>query len=322
MIDNDLIRRLRSQQLVDTHYHVGPELLDRRYNVATLAEAARANRISMVLKNHTYPTTPLASLARARFGVEFIGSVVLNRFVGGMNADAVHSAASGNRAQVTGPGVDPTFVVYMPTVHAASHLRTLGHAFDPRWSCCGHAHSGHATDAGEPVLAFDDALRPLPALLGVLEAIAETGAVLATGHLCAAEIMVLVPLALERGVERILLTHPHYPSVELSDEQLRELSADSRVFVEHCMAIHTIEEVPLERFAASIRATGTRQVVLATDFGQVRSEPIPDGTFSFARSLYPLLQENVSLDDFVAMFGVNGANALKLDRSFAIDVLG
>ena len=310
MNEDALIAQLLACRLVDTHYHVGPELLDRRYDVLRLAEAARPLNLTVVLKNHTYPTTPLAALARSRLGASFLGSVVLNRFVGGLNPDAVYGAASGNRADVGTKGEDPTFVVYMPTVHAEAHLRALGHAFDPRWSCCGD-HWAPGTGNGEPVRVFDG-LQPMPALASVLSAIAETGAVLATGHLSASEIMELVPLALAAGVETVLLTHPHYPSVELSDPQLQYLSRDPRVFIEHCFAIHTIEDVPLERFAASIRATGTRQVVLASDFGQVRSEPVPNGTISFARDLYRLLEPAVSAADFLAMFSDNGVRALKL----------
>ncbi len=297
--------------LVDTHFHVGPELLDRRYDVSTLAEAARQCRMTLVLKNHTYPTTPLAALARARFGVRFLGSVVLNRFVGGLNPDAVYGAASGNRAKLEGESIDPTFVVYMPTVHAESHLRTLGHAFDGRWSC-GHDMKVHGNDAGGAVRVFDEQLRPEPALKPVLKAIVETGATLATGHLAAAEIMALVPIALEIGVAHILLTHPHYPSVELSDDQLIQLTRDSRVFAEHCLAIHTIEGVPLGRFANSILATGTRQVVLATDFGQIQSDPIPDGTVRFARDLSAALGDKVPRQELLAMFGTNAARALGL----------
>ena len=44
---------------------------------------------TLVLKNHTYPTTPLAALARARFGARFFGGVVLNAYVGGLNPKAV-----------------------------------------------------------------------------------------------------------------------------------------------------------------------------------------------------------------------------------------
>jgi len=298
--------------VVDTHYHVGPELIDRRYDVSTLAEAARAHNMTLVLKNHTYPTTPLAALARSRFGARCLGSVVLNRFVGGLNPDAVRGAASGNRGRVDGMSQDPTFVVYMPTVHAAAHLRVLGHAFDQRWSC-GHDAQAHiGTAVSEPVHVFDDALRPLPALDAVLEAIAETGATLATGHLAADEIMQLVPRALAAGVRAVLLTHPHYPSVALTDGQLIQLSADSRVFIEHCFAIHTIEDVPLDHFARSIIATGPRQCVLSTDFGQIHSDPIPEGTIRFVTEMAALLEGAMSRTEFADMLTMNGARALGL----------
>src|SRR5262249_27747557 len=125
---------LKSGGLVDTHYHIGPELLPRRDDVASLAEAARPWNAVIVLKNHTYPTTPLGALAGERFGVRSLGGVVLNRFVGGLNADAVHGAASGTRSQVaTQRGDDPPIVVWMPTVHAAAHLKMHGYSFDPRW---------------------------------------------------------------------------------------------------------------------------------------------------------------------------------------------
>jgi hypothetical protein len=306
-----LIAELQETGLVDTHFHVGPEFLDRRYNLHSLAEAARSSNMTLVLKNHTYSTTPLAALARATFGVRFLGSVVLNRFVGGLNPDAILGAQSGNRANVNGESDDPPFVVYLPTVHAASHLRVLGYAFDKRWSC-GHAIDYPADRAGEPVRVFDENLKPVPALEEVLQAIVETGAILATGHLAAAEIMELVPMALDLGVRRVLLTHPHYPSVELSDEQLVHLSRDNRVFIEHCFAIHTIEEVPLARFADSILATGPDQVILATDFGQIHSDPVPDGTLRFARELSAIVGNRLAHRDLVRMFTTNGARALDL----------
>jgi hypothetical protein len=308
---------LRESGLVDTHYHIGPELLPRRYNVATLAASARDWGATLVLKNHTYATTPLASLARSEYGVRFLGSIVLNRFVGGLNPDAVLGARSGNRSRVADEEAspdEPPLVVWMPTVHAAAHLKTLGHAFDPRWSgCCGEPH-GEAVAAQRepPVEVFDDALKPRPELLKVLEVIAQTGSRLATGHLSSAEVVKLIPLALDYGVPSVIITHPHYPATRLSDEQLRALTRDPRVFVEHCLAVHTIEKVALEQFAASIRVTGAEQVIVASDFGQICSAPFPDGTFHYASKLGQLLERQLSRADFLNMFSRNGARALGL----------
>lgn len=310
----ELTRRLIEIGPVDTHYHVGPELFPRRYDVKGLVDDAREWAMTLVLKNHTYPTTPLASLARGRYGASFLGSVVLNRFVGGMNPDAVFGAVSGNHSHPTERGEEPPVIVWMPTVHARSHLDTLGQAFDQRWwGQCAH---GDKVERGEqPVDAFDANGKPLPETIDVLQAIAQTGSLLATGHLQASEIMKLVPLALEQGVRTVILTHPHYPSVRLEDKQLQELVSDQRVFIEHCFAIHTIEEVPLKQFAAAIEATGPEQVMLSTDFGQVHSDPTPEGTLKFACAMAPLLLKFLSLEQLVNMFGPTQRRALHLEKA-------
>jgi hypothetical protein len=314
-----LLAEIQRAGIVETHYHVGPELLPRRYQVAALAELARTHRAAIVLKNHTYPTTPLAALGRHLYGAELYGSVVLNHFVGGLNPDAVAAAISGNKADVTATRPDATpIVVWMPTVHAAAHLRVMGHAFDPRWSgCCAHRPAEPAAappSTPEPVHCFDDALRPLPSLLALLDAVAAHGCTLATGHLSAAETRALVPLALARGVPRVILTHPHYPCIDLADEDLAALTADPRVFAEHCFAIHTIEQVPLDRFATAIAASPPHQVILSTDFGQIVSDPFPEGTLRFAEAMFGLLKGVVSDDELVAMFTNNGRAALGLAR--------
>ena len=311
---------LRAAGVVDTHYHVGPELIVRRYDVKSLADVAVPFGATLVLKNHTYHTTPLAALARRRFEANFFGGVVLNRFVGGLNPQAVEGAVSGNKTVVESEAHDPSpIVVWMPTVHAKSHIEVHGFGFDPNWSgCCTH---GAPEDAGksaeprepeQPVIAFDDDLSPRPELIATLEMMARHKCILATGHLHASEVMKLVPLALEIGIPRVILTHPHYPSIKLSDDDQHTLMRDERVFAEHCFAIHTQDGVPLPLYAEAIRKTGPEQVLLSTDFGQVVSDPFPDGTIRYAELLHELLNGFVSDEDFIAMFSANGRRALGL----------
>jgi hypothetical protein len=312
-----LPQALREAGVVDTHYHVGPELIVRRYDVKMLADVAAPFGATLVLKNHTYPTTPLAALARAQFNARFFGGVVLNHYVGGLNPQAVEGARSGNRTHVGSEELDPSpIVVWMPTVHASSHIKVHGFGFDPRWAgCCSHGHDDRAAAPPaaapeEPVMVFDDDGRPQPALVPTLEAIARNDCILATGHLQAAEVKKLVPMALEIGIKRVILTHPHYPSILLSDADLKALSRRPEVFIEHCFAIHTQDGVPLEAYAESIRVTGPEQVLLSTDFGQVSSDPFPEGTLRYAAALAGLLDRTVSRADFIAMFTSNGRRAL------------
>lgn len=306
---------LETAGVVDTHYHVGPELVTRRYDVKSLADVAAPFGAMLVLKNHTYPTTPLASLARKQFGAQFYGGVVLNHYVGGLNPAAVTGAMSGNRTDVQYDGVDSSpVVVWMPTVHSAAEMASSGENFGQVWlRCCARSP---ATDDDpvfkDPVMAFDDNLTPTKALIRVVEAIAANGCVLATGHLSAREILRLVPMALEMGVRRIILTHPHYPVVGLTDENLAQLCKHPEVFAEHCFAVHTDSGVALKAFVESIRHTGPDQVLLSTDFGQIGNDPFPDGTLRYAAALCDELRDFVSEEDFIAMFSRNGKRALGL----------
>jgi uncharacterized protein DUF6282 len=195
-----------------------------------------------------------------------------------------------------------------------------GFSFDPRWAgCCTHGEkheqstNDQAAGAEEPVIVFDEIGRPAPKLIATLEAMVRNRCILATGHLHADEVMKLVPLALEMGIHRVILTHPHYSSIKLADEAQKALARRPEVFIEHCFAVHTQDGVPLRAYAEAIRITGPEQVLLSTDFGQSSSDPFPDGTIRYAAELGELVRGTVSRADFIAMFSSNGRRALGLD---------
>src|SRR5438552_8554340 len=111
------------RHVVDFHVHVGPEVLTRRYDVLSLADEAARAGFGAVLKHHSISTAPLAALARA-CGVTMAGGVVLNRGVGGFNPHAVDALAEANKSRTVARDEDSIkSVVWMPTVHAESHLR-------------------------------------------------------------------------------------------------------------------------------------------------------------------------------------------------------
>ena len=100
----------------------------------------------------------------------------------------------------------------MPTVDAANHARTFGStgAYDKQASTV-----ADATDAGIEVFDAED--RPIEGLIDVLDLIAEHRAILSTCHLSVREIELLVTAARERGVEKIMITHPFFkvPNLDL-----------------------------------------------------------------------------------------------------------
>jgi hypothetical protein len=63
---------------------------------------------------------------------------------------------------------------------------------------------------------------------------------------------------------------------------------------------------------ASIEATGTEQVVLSTDFGQVSSAPFPECTLRFAEAIEALWPARWCEERLITLFTDNPRRALGL----------
>jgi hypothetical protein len=172
--------------MVDLHAHASPSLLPRHGTDAETVAAERALGFStVVLKSHEGSTVDRAVLA----GADVYGGIVLNSPVGGANPDAVEVAARlGGR------------IVWMPTVSSATHQAG---AERPELS----VHQGFRLRRVDVVT--DGALRA--EWYDVLDVVAAHDLVLASGHLSAAETVVLFTAARDRGVTRLLVNHPKMP---------------------------------------------------------------------------------------------------------------
>jgi len=98
---------------VDLHTHCGPDFCDRSVDQIELAENAKKEKMAaVVLKNHFCPTFFTArQVAKTVPGIRVFGGVVLNKYVGGLNVDAVDLAVKAGAK-----------VVWMPTLSAANHI--------------------------------------------------------------------------------------------------------------------------------------------------------------------------------------------------------
>lgn len=266
---------------IDTHVHAAPDVRPRRLTDREVAEqAAAAGMRAVVLKSHVTITADRAAIAEAAVDhrIRVFGGVVLNRAVGGLNPDAVAAAlALGGR------------VVWMPTSSARSTSPTL------------EKREG---------LAVVEADRVVPALLDIFERIAAADAVLATGHLVAAELRVVVPEARRRDVRRIVCTHPELRLVDLDQATQREL-ARAGVMFERCWnsVAGAGWNTPLDRVVADIREVGPASTVLATDFGQLEN---PTPVQGFADYLAALSRAGFSDADLERMSSANAATLLGL----------
>ena len=253
----------------DTHVHVAPDVVERKIDDVSLArELEQLGMDGVVLKSHYGSTAERAAVVRAAVpGVQTLGAIALNRAVGGINPLAVEVAAR-----------EGARTVWMPTVDAVNEAQERDAppgAKVPVWVKLQLELRQRGIEI-EPVPVVDAGGRVLPETREVLALIARHGMLLATGHLGRDEIFAVVDAALEEGVGEIVITHPDFPSQNLSIEDQQAL-AERGAVLERCFTTPHTGKISWEQWIDAIRATGAANSVLSTDLGQVFNPPVQDG---------------------------------------------
>src|SRR5882762_10804591 len=218
--------------IVDIHVHGDPDSMPRKIDVLEAARLARAEGMrALVLKNHYAPTAQLAYVVnRAVPGIEVYGAIVLNRSVGGINAEAVAQAAAFKGGYLR--------VVWMPTFDSENQVR-----------------SSKETRPFVPVARNG---RLLPEVVDVLKVIAKEKLALATGHSSPIESLMLIREARNLGIARIVVTHPLRSVENMSIPEMQE-AVKLGAMLEFC-ANQVLPTVPaetrikVEDFVKTIRA--------------------------------------------------------------------
>lgn len=243
---------------IDPHVHAAPEHIPRLLNDLELVREARAAGMRGVLiKSHTTLTADRATIAHAAVpGIDVWGGLALNRVVGGWNREAVENAIAYGAAEI-----------WMPTIDATA---------DPRWS----------SRPGRGLTPLGSDGRITEVVGEILEIIAHADVILGTGHLSAPETVAVVRAAQERGVRKILITHPEAPFIAMPITTQVELARRGchfeRTWVFTTPALGAV--LSPEYIVESIRAVGPSSTVLATDMGQVGNPPPVDGLRAFLQA--------------------------------------
>jgi len=248
--------------LVDLHIHSAPDIQPRwGDDIEIVSQARKAGMRAVLLKSHVVQTADRAAIAeKVVGGIRAFGGLALNQAVGGLNPAAVEVALQMGAKEI-----------WMPTRSAAHVLGQEGKA--------GRLMPGGREPGGqEPggLTILDDSGRLRPVVYEIIDQVREAEAVLATGHISPGESAVLVREAVQRGVKKVLVTHPEAAFIRMGLE-LQESIAREGVFFERCYVDTTPTmdcEVSLDEIAHAIRTVGVHSTVLSTDFGQ-RRRPAP-----------------------------------------------
>jgi len=266
--------------VIDFHVHSGPDSRPRSVSDLEIARIAkRSGMRGLVFKNHFTMTADRAWLAMQEVdGIEIFGGVALNHAVGGLNPEVVRQlvAFSGGRGKV----------VWLPTFDAEFWMTRAG-------------------DPGQFVPVVREGL-PDPALGEIFDLIAEHDLVLAMGHSSPEEVLVLIPDARRRGVQKILVTHGL--GQQPSRAQLVAMAEQGAIIELVWLAVGN-GEFSFSDYASAIRDIGAEHFLLSSDLGQEMNPLHTDGLLAFMDGLR---SEGISESDIDQMIRLNPAFLLGL----------
>ena len=258
-IDDAVVDRLL-KGAVDLHVHSGPSTMARQVDhLQATEQAADAGFVGILFKDHHYSVAPFIPMMERLMegrGIAMFGGLVLNNYTGGFDPFVVDAQLK-----------QGTKLVFMPTAHAANHIR-----------------SSHRKKR----LAANVQLKPSPGLTPVdangaildpvkqiLDSVAEFDAVLSSGHLHVWEIWKLFEEARSRGVRRLLINHPMY-GLHFTLDDIREMAA-AGVLIEQSACLYVDSRFNVyapEELKEHILAAGVAHSSIGSDLGQV-DNPTP-----------------------------------------------
>jgi hypothetical protein len=258
---------------LDLHVHPGPSLFPRRLSLMdAITDSADVGFDAIAVKSHHHSTiTDILSLEGAvgTLPLKVLGGISLNQQVGGFNPYAVEFAL--------GLGAR---IVWFPTIAANNHLESQAELDRfPRETV--------SSRRPMPVPLFGADGKFLSNVLDVLDLIAQADAVLACGHLDAAEISALIPAARAAGINRLLVNHPNF--IVGAEPRLCAEWAEQGVFIEHSLCHYvpgsTFQRFPLDTLLEYVSAVGAGNTVLSSDLGQAGNPTPVEGFRSIVGAL-------------------------------------
>jgi hypothetical protein len=262
----------------DLHVHVAPDVPRRRIDDVALAHRFAELRLAgFALKSHYTSTAERARIVSAVApGVRAVGTITLNRAVGGMNALAVEIAAR-----------EGARIVWMPTVDSPAETagRTEPKPGDnvPLWASLQHELHSLGLSV-EPVHVTGRDGRLLPETRDVLRAAARHRLILATAHLGRDDTFAVVDGAVAEGVERIVVTHPEFPCQNFSIADQVEL-ANRGCWIERCLTTPHSGKTTWEHVIEGVRAVGAERTLFSSDLGNPAYPAVEDGLALWADRL-------------------------------------
>ena len=275
------------KNFIDLHVHIGPEVIPRKFTTAEIVKAESGKIGGLALKNHFSPTTQMIGTIEEPEDLMLIGSVTLNKSVGGLNPDVIYASARISKRPI---------IVWFPTISADNFLRQSKYEIPPEW--VGAGFESRLSAEADAVRISNAAGELTEETTKVLRAIKKNNCILATGHVSWQDAKTLVRVALMVGIKKIIVTHPVYQLIDMPLEVQKELAQNEGVYIEQTYAMNLIDKIPISKIAEQIKTIGAANCIISSDVGQVNSPNPSEALRTFAMLLN---QEGVSEKELKVM---------------------
>ncbi len=287
----------------DLHFHIGPDILPRKYTVEDLIREESGRIRGVALKSHSFPTIALINAVKDG-NIDLIGSITLNYFMGGFNESAIYASSVMSR--------DNPIIVWFPTVHAENHLvqNKSEYEIPPEWVKDPSFKPRPKTEL-KAIKVTNWAGKLIRKAENCLDTMAEMDCILATGHVSWKEAEKLVDEALDRGITPIV-THPMQRDIAMPVDKQVEL-AGKGAYIEYCYIMYLDRDnpgdYPLEEQASAMNEIGPEHVLLTSDAGQLRNPGSSECLREYVKLLEP---HGLGEKDFRQMTVENPKEILKV----------
>lgn len=282
------------QGAVDLHCHSGPNPFAREFDhIEAARDAERLSMRGILVKSHHHNTVmDLLAMKRelTEINTPVFGGIALNAQVGGINPYAVAmSLRMGGRA------------VWFPTFSSRQHIENDHHGFPD-------------SDIEIPnriVDVVDNDGELIPEVYEVIDLIRESDALLSVGHLEPEQSLAVATAARDRGVRRMVMSHPDF--VVDAGVDLCLAMADLGVYIEHEIGMYDplgYRKWDPDSLVKWVRRVGPGRTVLSSDLGQ-RGRPMP--VDAFQRVGHELLERGLTVAEVRQLMSNNAAFLLGLD---------
>ena len=241
----------------DLHVHASPDpYTERRMDALETARHAYESEMSgFALKSHELSTAQLATTLRKIYpGLNVVGSITLNNPAGGLNPAAVEASAEIGAK-----------VVWMPTFDSSSYRSLSSSPSSYR----------NLPDRMDGITLINESGQLKLEVLDILDVAAEHDMAVASGHVSPKETIALFEASRDKGISKLIATHPVGIASDSEISDISELGAYVELTFLSCMP--SVGNANPNQLAEIAKDIGVDRCVVSTDFGQWMNPPAHEG---------------------------------------------